>query len=80
MFCFGQLIPENFAALKIVKSTKPEPGCTIKISKQRRFPAKASSALIFFGSFLASRQKRNWGLGQRPTEAAFGFQNCLIIS
>jgi hypothetical protein len=27
---------------------------------------KLSAALIFFGYFFVSRQKSNWGLGQRP--------------
>ena len=32
---------------------------------------KLSAALIFFGYFLASRQKSNWGLGQSPRNTAW---------
>jgi hypothetical protein len=39
--------------------------CIAWASLKTRAP-KLSAALIFFGYFFVSRQKSNWGLGQRP--------------
>jgi len=48
------------------------------------FPFKDHAALIFFDSFLVSRQKRNWGTGAKPLRSFGSFfkdkMNCRPAS